>query len=145
MALLYLILQFPYDELCLDTLHVFALIERDPEFAGLVPTLRDQHSVVAEAIVEAMKVLHTAPGPKDYNQQIEELSPNGCLVVSLLEQWLIRYFCKRLMQLMTSEAIILHRKKLRSSYIANYLKFQTHFSLKDLIKNHHELLEASGW
>ena len=53
--------------------------------------------------------------------------------MTLLQQWLVRYLCKRLMQLMTSEAFILYRNVLPSSYLENYISFQAHFSLQKLI------------
>ena len=49
------------------------------------------------------------------------------------------------MQLMTSEGFILHRNALPSSYLENYISFQAHFSLKDLILKYHHALEHSGW
>ena len=42
---------------------------------------------------------------------------------------------------MTSEAFILYRNVLPSSYLENYISFQAHFSLKELIL----ALEHSGW
>ena len=74
-----------------------------------------------------------------------QLSPEGCLVVALLQQWLVRYLCKRLMHLMTSEAFILYWNVIPSSYLKNYLSFQAHFSLKELILKYHRALEDSGW
>ena len=74
-----------------------------------------------------------------------QLSPKGCLVVALLQQWLVRYLCKRLMQLMTSEAFILYQNTLPSSYLENYISFQAHFSLKELILKYHQALKESGW
>ena len=76
---------------------------------------------------------------------ITQLSPEGCLVVTLFQQWLIRYLCKRLMQLMTSEAFILYRNVIPSSYLENYISFQAHFSLKELILKYHQALEHSAW
>ena len=132
------------NELCLDTQHIFGLMMKDSEFAGLISTLRNQHSTVISSIPKAMQILHTSQ-LTDENGRRQELSPTGCLVVSLIEQWLIRHLCKQLMQLMTSEAIILYRKLLPSSYITNYLKYQSHFSLKHLIKEHFDALEATDW
>ena len=60
----------------------------------------------------------------------------GCLVVQLLQQWLVRHLTKRMMQLMTSEAFTEHRSKIPSSYLENYLACQAHFSLKNLIDNY---------
>ena len=61
------------------------------------------------------------------------LSPEGCLMVALLQQWLVRHLCKRLMQLMTSEAFTLYRNVLPSSYLENYISFHSHFSLQKFI------------
>ena len=41
-----------------------------------------------------------------------------------------------MMQLMTSEAFIEHYSKIPSSYLENYLAFQTHFSLSNLINKY---------
>ena len=68
----------------------------------------------------------------------------GCLVVLLLQQWLVRHLTKRMMQLMTSEAFIEHRSKIPSSYLENYLAYQAHFSLTHLIEIYHKGL-ASKW
>ena len=87
---------------------------------------------------------HTLPYPIVHLQEGVarlDLSPEGCLVVALLQQWLVRHLCKRLMQLMTSEAFTLHRNTLPSSYLENYISFHTHFSLQELIIKHHQSLE----
>ena len=68
----------------------------------------------------------------------------GCLVVLLLQQWLVLYLTKRMMQLMTSEAFTEHRSKIPSPYLENYLAYQTHFSLSNLIRKYHSGL-ASKW
>ena len=92
------------------------------------------------AVVEAMQVLHTAP-ERPCNDSISmEVSVEACLVISLLQQWLIRHLCKRLMQLMTSEALTLHCKKIPATYIDNYLTHQQHFSLRQLITLHHKVI-----
>ena len=65
--------------------------------------------------------------------------------MALLEQWLVRYLCKRLTQLMTPEALILRRRKIPSSYLASYLTFHTHFSLKELTMKYHSILVTPGW
>lgn len=68
----------------------------------------------------------------------------GCLVVMLLQQWLVRHLTKRMMQLMTLEAFTEHRSKIPSSYLKNYLTHQAHFSLSDLIDRYLKGL-ASKW
>jgi len=37
-------------------------------------------------------------------------SDGACMVTAVVAQWLVRYLCKKLMQLMTPEAIVLNRK-----------------------------------
>ena len=134
------ILQYPLHELRMDTQHVFSLIVCDPEFEGLLKTLTHQEAM--NAVVEAINLLYTAPGPQEEGGQLD-LTPEGCMVVSFLQQVLIRLLTKRLMQLMTTEAIILHRNKIPFSYLGNYLGNQAHFSLKEAVTNYHAALKAT--
>ena len=57
----------------------------------------------------------------------------ACILISILLNWLIRQACKRLMQIMTPEALAVQNQKIPRSYIQCYLQFQSHFSLKDLL------------
>ena len=84
------------------------------------------------AIDDALMVLHNKDQPCDETGAIA-VSLDTSIVIYILQQWLIRYFCKTLMQLMTTEALVFHQKKIPSSYLENYLKHQHHFSLRDLI------------
>ena len=68
----------------------------------------------------------------------------GCLVVLLLQQWLVRHLTKRMMQLMTLEAFTEHRSKIPYSYLESYLSHQSHFSLSSLIERYLKGL-ASKW
>ena len=70
-----------------------------------------------------------------------DLHISSCLVLHVLEQLIIRILLKRLMQLMTTEAFILKRKVIPLSYLYNYLKFQTHFSLEKTIANYYEIYQ----
>lgn len=121
--------------------HLFDIVLHDPEFDGLMPDLN--HNGAYQAVVDSINMLHTAPSPEDGQQ--ENLSAEGCMVISLLQQWLVQYFCKKLMQLMTPEALILHRNKIPYTYLENYLANQAHFSLKDLVNNYYDTLEGTGW
>ena len=56
------------------------------------------------------------------------------LVLSVLQQWLINYMYKRLMQLMTPEALVSNHEEIPSYYITHYLNCQSHFSLKHLLQ-----------
>lgn len=129
------------NELELDADQLFSIVLNEPIFEGIMNGL--DHQMAAQAVVEAINRLHTASKPEDQKQV--DLSQEGCMVISLLQQWFVRYFCKKLMQLMTSEALILNRNKIPFSYLVNYLSFQNHFSLKDLIHRYYNTLEATGW
>ena len=88
------------------------------------------------AVTEAFNLLHVAPGPQEEEGQLD-LTPEGCMVVSLLQQVLVRLLTKRLMNLMTTEAVVLNRNKIPYSYLEHYLRNQAHFSLKEAITNYH--------
>ena len=131
--------QYQLDELETDAEHLFPLIQNDAAFDGILPSLTIDSA--HQAVTEAMHVLHTAPGPNE-GVAPREMSQEACLVVSILQHWLIRHLCKRLMQLMTPEAVSLHRKQIPASLIDNYLSHQQHFSLKKLIDHHQTALES---
>lgn len=117
-----------------DAAHVCNLIE-----------FKDQnltHQDARQAAIEAFNVLYSAPGPLEKGEQVD-LTPQGCLVVSLIQQVFIRLFIKKLMNLMTTEAVILYRNRIPSSYLVNYLGNQAHFSLKEIIVNYHTALKAT--
>ena len=88
------------------------------------------HEDIAYGIEKAFELLYNT----DYNQDLES---DGFLIIQIIEQILIRYVIKKMMQLMTPEGIVLNNEIIPQSYIVNYLKFQTHFSLKDTISNHY--------
>lgn len=103
--------------------------------------LKWTHQDASKEVMEAFKILNSAPGSPEQGEQ-EALTRGGCLVVSLLQQTLVRLFLKKLMNLMTTEAVILYRNKIPSSYLENYLKNQAHFSLKEVITKYHTALKA---
>ncbi len=125
----------------MDAAHIFPLLEKDASFEAVLQTLTIDSA--NNAVNEAIQVLHTAPDPNEEGVASYEMSQEACLVVSILQQWLIRYLCKTLMQLMTPEAICLHRKKIPGSLIDNYLTHQQHFSLKKLLEHHLIPLQSS--
>lgn len=88
---------------------------------------------IYKAINDTMTILHSST---TYDQQFfSGLEDQHVLIITIIQQWLVRYFVKRLMQLMTPEALVLNQKKIPHSYLANYLFCQHHFSLKDMIIN----------
>lgn len=129
------------NELELDADQLFAIVTNDPAFEGQMEGL--DNSLASRAVVDAINTLINASKPEEGKQF--DLSPEGCMVISLLQQWFVRYFCKKLMQLMTSEALILNRNKIPFSYLVNYLSYQNHFSFKELIERYYNTLEATGW
>ena len=132
-------MQCTVEEFNLDVDAIFDLVLLDPKFEGLIQNIT--HLSAAEAIQEAMNILHSNIAP---NKGVHcDVSPEGCLVIAILQQWLVRYLCKRLMQLMTPEALILQRNKIPSSYFKNYLNFHTHFSLHKLVESFHKASDST--
>ena len=99
------------------------------KFEGIVQTELRDIQTSRKAVHSALESLQ-----KDHIDFTQPLAPVTQLMQSLLVQWLVRYFCKALMQLMTPEALVLHEHQIPASYIHNYLTYQKHFSLKDLIQ-----------
>ena len=85
---------------------------------------------------------HVVDEALTYLKQDEELhmSANTELVTGLLQQWLVMYLCKRLLQLMTPEALVTNHEKLPNHYISHYFNQQSHFSLKDTIVRYYSNL-----
>ena len=67
-----------------------------------------------------------------------EAIPETYLIISIVCHWLVRYFCKRLMQVLTPEGLAVHFHQIHDSLRKCYIYHQEHFSLKSLIKNHKE-------
>ena len=124
------VIKLTSDELKHDAIQVSHFLKVDPEFQGLLKNITS-HGVI-HAVNEAMQTLHQAPAPKATNITVG-VSSEACMMIAMAIQWLVRHLCKRLMQLMTPEALNIHSNKLSSSYLINYFMFQTHFSLKMLI------------
>ena len=94
------------------------------------------------AVISALDTL--LRGHTDSTYAACAVAPATQLIWSLLIQWLVRHFCKRLMQLMTPEALVLHERQIPASYIHNYLTYQKHFSLKDLIQQQLNKIAMQG-
>jgi len=70
-----------------------------------------------EWVTEALNLVYLeveAPDLKDYDSGVDDrtlsASNGACMVIALMAQWLVRFMCKKLIQLMTPEALILKRK-----------------------------------
>lgn len=99
---------------------------------------------VRDAVDEALHVLYHAPGPGEEEKPFD-VYVDACLVISVLVQWLVSYLCKRLMQLMTPEALIYHNKEIPRTYQRHYLKYQQHFSIRELVEMQLEKLDRNNW
>ncbi len=133
-------LQYPKSEMEMDAAHVFNLIVPNPKFEGLLRNLR--HSEAMQAVTDAFNLLHSAPGSQVKGGRLD-LPPSGCMVIALLQQVLVRLFTKKLINLMTTEAIILNRNTVPHSYLEHYLANQAHFDLKEVIDNYHTAFKAT--
>ena len=131
------------EEMQLDAREVMDHVLRDSEFAGQVLRMSTESSsteTIYTAATEALEALYTI---RSIDEVQKEVSPNACLMISVMTQWLIRYLCKRLMQLMTSEALCVHHRRIPTSYIQAYLNHQHHFSLKALLESQTRILESA--
>lgn len=86
-------------------------------------TLRD----VVEVVNDAFRIL--------YDPHTEAL-PDTYLIFSIISHWMSRYFCRRLMQVLTPEGLAVHFNQISSSLRKCYVEDQEHFSLKALIEKH---------
>jgi hypothetical protein len=118
----------------LDVDHAVKLTECFPNCSGLLKQLT--HQDAQRAVAKAFDLLYSPPGSQ------ANVTPECCLVVFFIQQVLVRLFVKKLTNLMTTEAMILHRNKIPPSYQENYLRYQAHFSLKEVIIKYHTALEA---
>ena len=126
-------LQCSEEEMKCDAEHLFQLVlSSNPDFKGVMSMEMKDPVSARVAVRSALDTLQR--GHVDSTHAAYALAPTTQLIWSLLTQWLVRYFCKALMQLMTPEALVLHERKVPASYIHNYLTYQKHFSLKDLIQ-----------
>ena len=68
-------------------------------------------------VAEALELLYTGDAPPEDDEYDEVLgaSDEACMVTALVAQSLVRFMCKKLMQLMTPEAIILKWKYVLAS------------------------------
>ena len=118
---------------------------------------------ISQWISEAMELAYTGDAPPKTNSgksdeyDILGASDGACMVTALITQWLVRFMCKKLMQLMTPETLILKRKyvmvrcvclirlsyfrSIPISYLKTYLSFQSHFSINELITQKIKMLD----
>ena len=130
------------EELQLDAKEVMEHVLRDSEFSGQVLRMSTESSSTETIYMAATEALDALYNMKSVSEVPKEVSANACLMISVMTQWLVRHLCKRLMQLMTSEALCLHHRKIPASFIQAYLNHQHHFSLKELLESQTEILKS---
>lgn len=125
------------EELMLDAEHISKMIFDSQVCATYVESMN--MGSIYKAISDTMDKLHNS---STYDQQfISGLEDHNIFIITIIQQWLVRYFVKRLMQLMTPEALVLNQRKIPHSYVANYLSYQHHFSIKEMIANTVEAMD----
>lgn len=67
--------------------------------------------------------------------------PGTYVIISIISRWLTRYYCRRLMQILTPEGLAVHFSKIPASLRKCYIYHQEHFSLKFLIERHQEKMK----
>lgn len=113
--------------------HIFDMIMRsnDSEFQRILHDLQSQN--IISIVDEALNCLYNGPHPR--NTEVEfGIYTDTCTVISVIMQWLVMYLCKRLMQLVTPEALVIHNQEIPRYYSQFYMKFQEHFDFKGMIK-----------
>ena len=135
-------------------------------FSGIAKDLKNHDTTtISQWITEALNWIYLEKDLPNINMTNQSENDNSkplgasdgaCLVTAVVVQWILRFMCKKLMQLMMPESAILNRKYFMSliylcisflicrcipvSYLETYLNYQTHFSIKELIKKQSEML-----
>ena len=102
-----------------DAAHILGQLSSLPsDFKGIAQAILDnRHSreQLVSFVRDAVNHLHLAPVPKtcktDYGYStVKDITEESSVVVMVMVQWLVLYMSKRLLQLMTAEALTLSRK-----------------------------------
>ena len=98
------------------------------EFCGVAEELENcEPDAISQWVAEALDLVYTGAAPpnidttdyKDDDFATLGASKGACMITALIAQWLVRFMCKKLMQLMTPEAAIVKRK-----YVYKHLAMQ---------------------
>lgn len=123
-----------------DAEYLASLVQSsNPKFERIIKTELNDIETTRKAVLSAFNTLQ-----RDVIDLSQPLAPITQLIRSLLIQWLVRYLCKEVMQVMTPESLVLHERQIPASYIHNYLTYQKHFSLKDLIQQQLDKIVVQG-
>ena len=99
-------------------------------FNGFTETLENCDPIkVSQWVAEALNLIYQGKAPPDkpnsqtYDENnddhVETLgaSDGACMATAVIAQWILRFMCKKLMQLLTPESVILNRKYVIYTYI----------------------------
>ena len=135
-------MQFRIEEIEEDAVHIFKFVLKNSDIEKELTAVT--HESAAALVNEALIVLHQDPQPAD-EATPSNIYTDALMVIVVLVQWLVNYLCKKLMQLVPPEALPVHCSGIPTMYFRNYLKFQEHFSLKELVKEQLNLLKGNDW
>ena len=100
------------------------LTTTDARSSGVTGTLENCEPIkVSQWVAEALNLIYQGKAPPDKpdghtrddnddDDHVETLgaSDGACMVTAVIAQWILRFMCKKLMQLLTPESVILNRK-----------------------------------
>ena len=122
----YILTQVSQEELKADEEVILnQLLLKNSKFAGILKAIT--------TIKQANQYIHDAFSFLVCPPSAHDLSIGSCFVVSLAQEILIYVLIRRVLQVMTAEAIILHQKEIPTAIRDHYLRFQSHFSIKGII------------
>lgn len=107
-------------------------LQRDTRYAR---DIHRQYKYLEDVLIlvnDAFKIL--------YDPQIPAV-PGTYVIISIICRWLTRYFCRRLMQILTPEGLAVHFSKIPASLRKCYVYHQEHFCLNLLIEQHQKKMK----
>ena len=134
--------QYSEDELKSDVEHYLELIGSDKTFKKEFQEM-EKNSILG-AIDGALSLLYYRQDPNLSMLELPEVYLDSCMVISLLQQWLTNHLCKKMLQVIKPEALLVHYKELKhhQHFLRSYTK-QGHFCLKELIEKQLRLLKIN--
>ena len=127
-----------------DAEHIFHMIScsNDSEFQRILDQI-DLNNIVS-IVDEAFHWLYNGPHPTDTKATME-MYTDACVVITFLLQWLVMHLSKRLMQLLSPEALVIHNQEIPRHYSKYYMKSQEHFHFQRMVRLQLDRLENNEW
>lgn len=129
------------DEVIDDADAIFKIIFSDEKFSEEIERIKSGDDVaVRNAVDGGLHTLFNASGTVDGDVFLDY-----CLVIAVLAQWLLSFILKRLMQLMTPEALVKYNQLIPHMYLKHYIKFQPHFGIREVVDFQLSKLQRNKW